>query len=96
MWLLSRRNGILGSSLEKNISLIEKKNLDNLISKKRVSSSILLKLQKGRRVTVPAEWTLASDYIRKKLSPKPEVTALMHAFSRVLNELTLLGEVKCY
>ena len=54
-------------------------------------------------VTVPTESTLASDYIRKKLSPLPELTALMHAFSAcansdscVLNELTRMGEVKCY
>ena len=39
----SRRNGILGSTLEKNISLIEEKL--GQYNKKWVSSSILLQLQ---------------------------------------------------
>ena len=33
----------------------------------------------GERVTLPAESTLASVYMRKKLTPLPEPTVLAHA-----------------
>ena len=33
----------------------------------------------GKRVTLPAESTSASVYVRKKLTPLPKPTALTHA-----------------
>ena len=32
----------------------------------------------GREATLPAEWTLVSVYMRKKLTPLPETTVLAH------------------
>ena len=50
----------------------------------------------GKRVTLPAESTLASVYMRKKLTPLPELRAGRACSDRLaFTELTRLGEPKC-
>ena len=39
---------------------------------------LLRKIVPGREATLPAEWTLVSVYMRKKLTPLPEPTVLAH------------------
>ena len=51
------------------------------------------KVVPGKSVTLRAESTLASVYMRKKLTPLPESTVLAHALI-ALTELTRLGEPK--
>ena len=50
----------------------------------------------GKRVTLLAESTLASVYMRKKLTPLPESRAGRVCSDRLAStELTRLGEPKC-
>ena len=57
---------------------------------------ILRKVVSGKKVTLPAESTLASVYMRKRLTPLPESRAGRACSDRLaLTQLTWLGEQKC-
>ena len=54
------------------------------------------KVVPGKRVTLPAESTSASVYMRTKMTPLPESRAGRACSDRLaLTELTRLGEPKC-
>ena len=53
----------------------------------------------GRKVNLPSATTVVGIYMRKKLTPLPEPTVLVHAiiilYCLTLTELTWLGEPNC-